>query len=444
MIRALPGLALTGLFLLSPAGPGLGGEPAKLEKGVETFDAVWDIIKKTHYDPKINGVDWEGAREELRPKAEEAGDIQALRAVINELLARLGESHFGLLPAESAETLKLDEGKGALPSSRRGDIGLDVRVIDKRAIVSEVEPGRPAAKAGVEPGWIVRSIGDAKIESLMAKVPEKSRGLRAAYLVRGAIASRLRGAPGNPVKVEFEDGEGKVVSLEIPRDQPPGEVSRLGNLPPMNARLDSKEVTTPGGRRVGVIRFNIWLIPISARFDEALHALRSADAIVVDLRGNPGGIGGMTMGIGGHFVTELKPLGTMTMRGNALTFKANPRRVSPDNKRVEPFGKPLAILMDGESASTSEIFAGGMQAMGRARVIGETSAGAALPSMMERLPNGDVLQHAIADYRLPDGGRLEGKGVVPDEVVPLTRADLLAGKDASLEAALRWIDSAPK
>lgn len=443
-MRALSGLALAGLFLLPPGAVRGEDSPAKPAKAVETFDAVWDIIKRTHYDPKINGVDWDGARDELRPKAEAAPDVQALRAVIGELIGRLGESHFGLLPAETADALKVEGGKDAPSRDRRGDIGLDVRVVGGQVLVSEVEPDRPAAKAGVKTGWIVRSIGETTVESMMSKVPERSRGLRSSYLIRGGVVSRLRGAPGQPVKVGFEDGEGKAVDLEIARDRAPGELAGLGNLPPMNVRLDSREATTPGGKHVGVIRFNVWLIPIALQFDKALHAFRSADGIVVDLRGNPGGIGGMVMGVGGHFVDELKPFGVMTMRGNTLTFKANPRRVSPDNQRVEPYGKPLVILIDGESASTSEIFAGGMQEMGRARVVGESSAGAALPSMMERLPNGDVLQHAIADYRLPSGRRLEGEGVIPDEVAPLTRANLLAGKDAAMESALRWIDSAAK
>ena len=80
-----------------------------------------------------------------------------------------------------------------------------------------------------------------------------------------------------------------------------------------------------------------------------------------------------------------------------------------------------------------------MQQIGRARVFGETSAGEALPALMVRLPSQDVLYHAIANFTGPDGTRVEGRGVVPDEVVPLTRAGLLAGRDAPLEAAVRWI-----
>ncbi len=89
--------------------------------------------------------------------------------------------------------------------------------------------------------------------------------------------------------------------------------------------------------------------------------------------------------------------------------------------------------------STSEIFAGGMQKLGRARVFGETSAGQALPALSLRLPGGDVLVHAFASYTGPGGEPFEGRGVVPDETVPPTREALLAGSDPALDAAVRWI-----
>jgi carboxyl-terminal processing protease len=85
-----------------------------------------------------------------------------------------------------------------------------------------------------------------------------------------------------------------------------------------------------------------------------------------------------------------------------------------------------------------------MQSIGRARVFGQTSMGQALPALFDTLPNGDLLIHAYGDFVTADGTRLEGRGVVPDEIVPLRRDDLLAGRDAALEAALRWIDRSGK
>ena len=107
---------------------------------------------------------------------------------------------------------------------------------------------------------------------------------------------------------------------------------------------------------------------------------------------------------------------------------------------MTPFEGPVAILIDGLSGSASECFTGGMQALGRVRVFGEPSMGQALPALFSRLPNGDVLIHAYGDFVTADGTRLEGRGVIPDEVIAATRSDLLAGRDAVLDAALAWMD----
>jgi carboxyl-terminal processing protease len=129
----------------------------------------------------------------------------------------------------------------------------------------------------------------------------------------------------------------------------------------------------------------------------------------------------------------------MLTRDSTVNILAVPRRVNVAGQRVEPYAGPVAILMDETSASASEVFAGGMQALGRARVFGETSAGAVLPAVTTRLPDGDTLLHAMGDFETATGVRLEGVGVIPDQEARVSRAGLLAGKDAALEAALAWI-----
>jgi carboxyl-terminal processing protease len=146
------------------------------------------------------------------------------------------------------------------------------------------------------------------------------------------------------------------------------------------------------------------------------------------------------MGISGHFLGDRVTLGVMKTRDNELRFVANPRLVTASGERVQPFAGPLAILVDSMSGSASECFAGGMQSIGRARIFGQTSMGQALPALFDRLPNGDVLIHAYGDFVTANGTRLEGRGVIPDESVPLDRADLEAGRDRTMEAAIAWID----
>jgi carboxyl-terminal processing protease len=169
-----------------------------------------------------------------------------------------------------------------------------------------------------------------------------------------------------------------------------------------------------------------------AAFGDAVQACRSCAGFVVDLRGNPGGIGLMAMGMAGWFIDQPdQKLGTLYMRDTTLKFVVNPRAVT--------FAGPLAILVDGTSASTSEIMAEGMKDLKRARIFGTHTAGAALPSVFEKLPDGDGFQYAIANYISEGGQPLEGLGVTPDVETPVTREALLAGKDPALDAAVVWI-----
>ena len=96
-------------------------------------------------------------------------------------------------------------------------------------------------------------------------------------------------------------------------------------------------------------------------------------------------------------------------------------------ERVAPFAGPVAIIVDSMSGSASECFTGGMQSIKRARVFGQTSMGQALPALFNKLPNGDILIHAYGDFVAADGTRLEGRGVMPDEVTPLSREALARG-----------------
>jgi carboxyl-terminal processing protease len=142
----------------------------------------------------------------------------------------------------------------------------------------------------------------------------------------------------------------------------------------------------------------------------------------------------MAAGIAGCLMTREVLLGQMKLRQGVMNFPVYPQEGA--------FLGPVAVLIDGSSASTSEILAAGLRDLGRARVFGERSAGAALPSAFKELPTGDLLQYAIADLLTPKGASIEGKGVEPDEAMAATRQDLIAGRDAVRAAAERWLAGA--
>jgi carboxyl-terminal processing protease len=398
---------------------------------VTTFDSAWRTIGVTLERRGVTRLDWPEVRRELLPRAARAESDTALRAVIDDMLARIGESHFALLPAQSAPATDAPTNGAAL-----GTAGLALRVLDGRLVVWRTDSGSAARKAGVVPGWTVERIDDLTVQSLG---PADSVGPRRLAVLTSAMRA-LRGAPNTTVHIVTRDPAGTRRSFDIARDSMRGPFSKFGNLPPLPATFEMTRLTLADGRCAAVIHFEYWMPPVMPALDRAVDASRTCGGIILDLRGNLGGVAGMMMGVAGHFLTEPRTLGTMRSRGEEMRFVANPRRATDSGVAVEPFAGDVAILVDGLSASTSEMFAAAMQAIGRARVFGERTAGQALPAVATRLPTGDVLMHVVADFEAPDGTRIEGRGVIPDEVVPLTRSDLAGGRDAPLECAIRWFE----
>jgi len=400
---------------------------------VATFDSVWQIVGTSLQDRRVTRVDWSAVGQELRPRAARAATDSALRSVIVEMLGRIGESHFALLPSEATPAGNESAGEASL-----GSAGLTLRAAGRDIVVWRVDSAGSARGAGVAPGWVVERIDAYRVPTLgVADTAVLQRMSAIAAAMRA-----LRGPPGVAVHLVGRDAAGVRRDLSFARDSLRGPFVRFGNLPPLAPSFDASRRTLQDGRCVGVIRFEYWLPPVMPALDRAVQSTRNCAGMVLDLRGNPGGVAAMMMGVAGHFLSEPLTLGTMRTRGDEMRFVANPRRSTEAGLTVEPYSGPLAILVDGMSASTSEMFSASLQALGRARVFGERTSGQALPAIATRLPNGDVLMHVIADFVASDGSRIEGRGVMPDESVPLTRADLFAGRDAAFDAAVRWIERA--
>jgi carboxyl-terminal processing protease len=269
------------------------------------------------------------------------------------------------------------------------------------------------------------------VPSLVGPIAEEYEGkVWQGYVVNKVVQSHLEGSVGDTIRVQFRTGSNDTVSCAMPLVEQKGRVFQLGYFPPFYVWI---EVDTLNGN-IGYIAFNGFLDPgrLMPVFNESVASFMDADGIIVDLRGNPGGIIAMVTGMAGWFVEEkARHLGTITMRDNTIKAVVYPRSIV--------YTGPLAVLIDGLSASSSEIFAGGMKDLGRARLFGTRTAGAVLPSAIEGLPNGDGFQYAFANYRSEGGDVLEGVGVTPHVEVQHTREALLEGRDLVLEAAMAWI-----
>jgi carboxyl-terminal processing protease len=418
----------------TPAPPLAAATAAAAPTPADTFDAAWQILRRNYIAQTAGTVDWDRLREELRPRAERARTVDESRAVVSEMLSRIGRSHFAVLPAPVATALDMPD----VRPEQTGTLGFDVGLVENQVLVTHVDPDSTASRAGVRTGWAVRRIGSRSVVADLEHVPGDLAPHVRAFRVWAASTALLRGRAGDSASIVFENASGHDVAVTLTRTADAGQTVKLGHLPTLFASLTSERLEREG-RQVGVIRFNVWMTPVTREFDAAIDRLRDCDGIVVDLRGNPGGVVTMIMGVSGHFLAEPVTLGTIKTRDTELSLVANPRLVSSRGQAVQPFKGPLAIVVDASSYSASEIFAGGMQSIGRARIFGARTAGGALPAVLERLPGGDVLQYAIGDFVTAGGTRIEGRGVLPDEPSPVTRADLLAGRDPAVDAAVRWI-----
>ena len=424
--------AIGAIATLTAAAEGL--TPAERKASIDSFEKVWTTVRDKHWDPKLNGVDWQAVHDELRPKLEAADDKDAVRGILNDMVRRLKQSHFGVFSSDVYRDLDTKAGaKDSDDSPYEAQPGLDLRILDGHVYVTEVEKGSPAATHGVKPGWEIQLIGKTEIAPALARITKQfADSTQLDLRLQRAVLSRLEGRSGETVHVEFLAGDDHKTELDLERAKPRGKPVKLGSMPPMHVWSEWRIVRP----EVGYVRFNMFMDPeaLAATMAEAMKACGGCKGFIVDVRGNPGGLGGLAMGVAGWLVDQKGlQLGTMFMRNvSPLKFVVFPR--------AEPFRGPVAILVDGCSASTSEIFAGGMKDIGRARIFGTRTAGAALPSVIERLPNGDGFQYAVANYISQGGKPLEGIGVIPDEEIRPTRKQLLDGNDPAMDAALRWIE----
>ena len=441
--------------------PLVSAEETSTSLSVQTFDEVWSTIHDSYYDPTFGGLDWVALRETYRPQALEAKTPDKLRPILNELLGKLGESHFGVIPgsADLEETALIDapesmenaedtaapnepSEEATTPSEEEsnapsGDYsGIHLRLLGADVIVSRVMEDSPAAKAGVRAGQRVLRIGNLDIATFLKKSSEAaSKSFSQTYFVLsvlGELTGHSTEDASQTITVVNPKGSRKPLTLRYFPTQYPGKMSvEIANMPSMPIRFEAKRLPLPQGD-VLYISFNIFLPELMGQLRQAI--LERGDDVVglmVDVRGNPGGIGMMANGLAGLLTDEQYSLGQMTMRSGQINFVAFPQQ--------DAYLGPIAILVDGMSASTSELFAAGLQESGRARVFGRPSMGAALPSYIKLLPNGDRLQHAIADMRTARGRRIEGRGVIPDEKVPLRPKKLFLGQDPTVDKALKWL-----
>lgn len=439
------------------SGPAL---PPAQQRRLNAFNLAWSTLDQNYFDKSFGGLDWEKIRTEYLPRVTAAKTDLEFHRILKEMIDRLGKSHLNIIVPEYFEKLELakrearlrgkqlaaekkvagvngkadepddDDTKPDDPEGTRYGIGVEVRMLADRIVITHVNPQSGATIAGLKPGFIIDKINGVALNDVIAKAlinGNTARDLR--YLLPYEIVeSFLNGPQDTSVYLTCLDQTDTAKEFTVPRLKlDGGAISISKNLPEQFLAYESRSL----GNDVGYIKFNVFAMPVIGKFCDSLTNFRDKKALIIDLRGNLGGIIGSMIALSGMLTDKPLTIGTFRTRGGSEPFT-----VPAKNKH---FSGRIVLLVDGESMSAAEMFASGIQGTGRAIVVGERTGGKSLPAVWIKLPTGAVLMYPIADFITRKGSSLEGVGLEPDRTVTLDRNSLLHDDDIQLKEAIALI-----
>ncbi len=277
--------------------------------------------------------------------------------------------------------------------SRFNGLGVEVAVRDGVLTVVAPMEDTPAAKAGIQAGDQILKINGASTEKL---------GLQDAIDV-------LRGEPGQKITLTIlRPSTQEIKDYALERKE-----IKVASV--KGGRLLDPELTGPF--KVGYVRIVQFNEPTAEEFGKVLDSLQKQgmQALVLDLRNNPGGLLNSAVDVLGQFL----PPNTKVVSTQGRTTSQKHDYSTPAGLKERP-RFPLVVLVNEGSASGSEIVAGALKDLHRAIVVGETTFGKGSVQNVMQLPDGSALRFTTAKYYTPSKTVIQGNGVVPNILVPLT------------------------
>lgn len=378
------------------------------ETRLNVFDQVWRAIYDNYYDRSFRGLDWRLQRDIFRPQADAATSNAELYRVLRQMIGKLGDAHTRVYAPEDGFDRYRPSGV---------TVGVIVRRIEGRPIVTWVEPESEAARQGIRPGFTLVAIEGMPVEKLLARLrAEIGDSSTATALDLQSFDRLFYGPRDTPIAVTFADSEGR-----------PRPVTLIRRFMEFQRKVTARLLP----HNIGYIELTGFGPEIEREFDAVMQTMHGTRGLILDLRNNGGGFVTTVTQVASYFFPEETDLGEFVTRQGRAT-----RRRTQRLRTV--YREPLVVLVSARSASGSEIFAAAMQERKRALVLGAAPAtcGCLLGvSRTLKLLDGGKLNISDTDYRTALGRRIEGLGVKPDQQLEVRVADLMAGRDRLLETA---------
>jgi carboxyl-terminal processing protease len=401
-----------------------GLEAANLRKA--SLDTIWQTVHEYHYDTTFGGVDWDEIHNRYAESTAVAKDDTAFIKLMNKMLLELKLSHYSVFQKEK-------EANSGSPLFSEASLGLDLRLLDNEVVISSLDPEFPAGRAGMKPGYAIKSINGIAVQQILGDaaarhVPHFNERHKVRSICN-AVIKKCFGQTGDTAKIGYEDESGNSRDATLPMKQRPGGVKMAEEFPTVFVDFRSERLADS----IGYIYFGAFVPPVDSLFLSAIETMQNLRGLIIDIRGNPGGDHEIGETIASKLLSEKTLFSVFRYRDSTVQVSVDP----------DPpiFKGPIVILIDVMNASASERFSACMQSIGRAEIIGEQSPGAVGPSSLKELPNGATFLYLVAQSLTPDGKVLEGNGVVPDITVPLDRKALLNGTDTQIEQAIKYLKS---
>lgn len=380
-------LGATALAITSVAVTGVGlrysqSQAFFQESPKELVDEVWQVINRRYVDATFNGQDWREIRKEYVLDKEYTDKEQAYKG-IREMLKTLNDPYTRFMDPEEFKSMQIDT------SGELTGVGIQITKEEETNNIVVIAPieDTPAAQAGI------------MAKDIIIKIDGKSTD----GMELNDAVSMIRGKPGTSVNLTIKRDE-KELNFNLTR-------AKI-EIHPVKARIDSD----PTLGKIGYIR----LVQFSGNAGEEMReAIQKAEAenvkgYILDLRSNPGGLLYSSVEIARMFIDEGKIVTTVDRVGEVEAHNANSTALTD---------KPVVVLVDGGSASASEILSGALQDHDRGKVVGTQTFGKGLVQSVRGLGDGSGLSVTIAKYLTPDGRDINKYGITPDTTYEMNEVE---------------------